>query len=195
MNSIDGRGHRNYLIKMKKFLAILVLGLLWSSKGYASQALCITHIGDYVTFDRTWFEKDCKGYALYKKANKKLYKRIIWLGVAKEGSGNNYGKPYNINSKVLVRHFWFITMNHWDPKWDQFVENVLGYSFVRKDYFRKNNSEELTSMQSDGSGNIIIGDIDTIDEAVLDKLLNSAKDFREGRITESEFDRIKDDIL
>ena len=86
-------------------------------------------------------------------------------------------------------------MNHWDPKWDQFVENVLGYSFVRKDYFRKNNSEELTSMQSDGSGNIIIGDIDTIDEAVLDKLLNSAKDFREGRITESEFDRIKDDIL
>ena len=42
---------------------------------------------------------------------------------------------------------------------------------------------------------IIIGDIDTIDEAVLDKLLNSAKDFREGRITESEFDRIKDDIL
>ena len=180
---------------MKKLLAIIVLFLLLSSKGYASQALCITHIGGYVTFDKTWFEKDCKGYALYKKANKKLYKRIIWLGVFKEGSGNNYGKPYNINSKDLLRHFWFITLNHRDPKWEQFAENVLGYSFIRKDYFRKKNSEELISMQNDGSANTIIGDIVTIDEAVLDKLLNSAKDFREGRITESEFDRIKDDIL
>ena len=180
---------------MKKLLAIIVLFLLLSSKGYASQALCITDIGGYVAFKKTWFEKDCKGYALNKKANKKLYKRIIWLALAKEGSGNNYGKPYNINSKDLVRHFWFITLNHWDPKWDQFAENVLSYSFDRKDYFRKNNSEELISMQSDGSGNTIIGDIVTIDEAVLDKLLNSAKDFREGRITEFEFDQVKDEIL
>jgi len=34
-----------------------------------------------------------------------------------------------------------------------------------------------------------------LDEITLNKLLKSAKDFREGRITESEFDRVKDDIL
>ena len=34
-----------------------------------------------------------------------------------------------------------------------------------------------------------------LDEITLIKLLKSAKDFREGRITESEFDRVKDDIL
>ncbi len=34
-----------------------------------------------------------------------------------------------------------------------------------------------------------------IDELTLNKLLQAAKDFREKRITESEFDRVKDDIL
>ena len=35
----------------------------------------------------------------------------------------------------------------------------------------------------------------SLDKKTLDKLLNAAKDFREKRITESEFDQIKDDIL
>ena len=59
----------------------------------------------------------------------------------------------------------------------------------------KKNSEELISMQNDGSGNTIIGDIVTIDEVVIDKLMNSAKDFREGRITEAQFEQIKNEIL
>ena len=34
-----------------------------------------------------------------------------------------------------------------------------------------------------------------IDELTLNKLLQAAKDFREGRITEVQFDQVKDEIL
>ena len=86
---------------MKKLLAIFILSLFYITPSNASKALCITNQGNLVTFKITWFDKDCKGYALKKKINKKLFKRISWWATSL-GSGNNYGKPLEVNSANLV---------------------------------------------------------------------------------------------
>ena len=161
---------------MKKFLAIFILSLFYTTPSNASKALCITKQGNLVTFKITWFEKDCKGYALKRKINKKLFKRISWWG-SSLSSGNNYGKPLEVNSANLVGRFYRISLNHDDYKWDNFLKSVLGYSFRRYDNFRKSNTGDLIG----GNYNSQLTDI----------LIKSGKDFQNGKITEEEFNQIQ----
>ena len=63
--------------------------------------------------------------------------------------------------------------------------------FDGKNYFYIGKKAEPLPRAKDDTRNIDYA----LDEITLNKLLKSAKDFREGRITESEFDRVKDDIL
>jgi len=164
---------------MKKFLAIFILSLFYITPSNASKALCITNQGNLVTFKITWFDKDCKGYALKKKINKKLFKRISWWATSL-GSGNNYGKPLEVNSANLVGRFYTITVNHEDYKWDNFLKSVLGYSFRRYDNFRKNNKGDLV--------------FKSYNSQLIDILIKSGKDFQNGKITEEEFSRIQSNI-
>ena len=139
---------------MKRLLAclflVLGLGLVVSASSFASASLCINKEGKYIYFTLQ-SSKYCKGYAIEKKINKDLYKRIKWHANSKSSS-NNYGEPWSINkaenhfNTSVEEIFYFISANHDDPKWENFVKKTLGFTFKRQNFFRKNNSGELVNV-------------------------------------------------
>jgi len=141
---------------MKRLLAYLIvvlgLGLTFNTPSSAAASLCIYKMGNYIHFNKQSDKKSCNGYVLTKKMNKQLYNRIKWLGGISKGSGNNYGEPWNINreenhfNSSVESHLYFISANHDDPKWESFLKKNLGFTFKRKNFFRKKNSGELLSV-------------------------------------------------
>ena len=61
--------------------------------------------------------------------NIKLFNRIRWHAYHK-GSSNNYGEPWSINreenhfNNTIEDIFWFISINHDDPEWENFFRNI-----------------------------------------------------------------------
>ena len=124
---------------MKRLLAylfiVLGLSLTFSVNAEAKTSLCIYKEGNHIHFERlitpliSSKPKHCKGYALEKKSNPKLYKRIKWHFGSKSSS-NNYGEPWNINknenhfNKSVEEIFYFISVNHYDLEWFRFVKEM-----------------------------------------------------------------------
>ena len=131
---------------MKKILWIIFLGLfVICGNAYAATSLCVYKEGKNIHFVKQSSRKNCDGYALLKKNNPKLYKRIKWRFGSKSSS-NNYGEPWSVNKEE--NHFntsveeilYFITVNHNDLKWDEFVKKTIGFNYKNKTWFRENNS-------------------------------------------------------
>ena len=72
---------------MKKILWIIFLGLfVICGNAYAATSLCVYKEGKNIHFVKQSSRKNCDGYALLKKNNPKLYKRIKWRFGSKSSS-------------------------------------------------------------------------------------------------------------
>ena len=163
---------------MKKLLAILVLGLLWGGSAYADVLLEITsYVQENGTKSNYWTHR--MTLTNFKSIEAGMNKAI------KDCEKRNKNKTCLIDTAMVI--------NTAEPSKNTYYsdENQKKIDNFNSKTLNKQNIKKLEITSGYKKDDQYVG----IDELTLNKLLQAAKDFREGRITESEFDRVKDDIL
>ena len=136
---------------MKKLLAIVVLGLLWSGSANAAD-LCFQKLNDYQVHIYKFglgYAKKCDGYVLDSKIDKKFYK---YLRPWRDTIGSS-SREEEIELKVLKANMFRLSANNPDPKFQTFVKSVLGYNF-KNHPVRKSADEKVLSFSEMGAMNI-----------------------------------------
>ncbi|MDB9743724.1 hypothetical protein OAB09_04550 [Pelagibacteraceae bacterium] len=180
---------------MKKLLVTVVLGLLWSGSAFAERFV-LSNCDILRTIDIDIKKKIVKfnsNIGVWSGTHKIKSHKGSYV-TTKELATNDYGINYFIINTLkgeitLVK----VKDAYGDVKY-KFKErkgspkycNLINGSLTRHGVARKEYEKLLVIKKS---GNYVM------DEKTLEKLIQAAKDFSERRITEAQFDQIKDDIL
>ena len=192
---------------MKKLLAIIVLGLLWNSTGYAAQG--VKFCTNYSQSEITGFVKEKNTHWRW-KLPKDRFQYYITL------SNQCVSSHHELSREFFYKYvIYFPSPKRFDSdlakkKWDAELKNPTVNVCIRADknyprshkyadaYYRYFYSSVLKAYET----SCLTGDIKVnflidpnFDETTLNILLKAAKDFRNESITEAQFEQIKDEIL
>ena len=173
---------------MKKFLAIFILSLFFFSPSNASNSK--TEIYEWICAQKIHMQMDSYDYKLSHHIDSSIFNDLESRNIAKKI------KKKRLKCRVLF-----------SQKDDMDNFNKLAFfmksASQNRDLFmdRYINEEQLQTLMSTSLYDLKLNDgkikmqTDNFDNDTLNKLLSAAKDFKDGKISEEQFDNIKDEIL